>query len=34
MKLESYLLGQFFYLQTDHRNLVYISEATAPKVVH
>jgi hypothetical protein len=33
MKLEGYLLGQFFYLQTDHRNLVYISEATAPKVV-
>ena len=33
MKLESYLLGQFFFLQTDHHNLVYMTEATAPKVI-
>ena len=33
MKLESYLLGHHFIIETDHRNLVYMAEATAPKVV-
>ena len=33
MKLRNYLLGQFSFLQTDHRNLVYMTEATAPKVI-
>jgi hypothetical protein len=31
--LESYLLGQFFYVETDHRNLVYIDVATSPKLI-
>ena len=30
---ESYLLGQLFGLKTDHRNLVYMTEATAPMVI-
>lgn len=33
MKLESYLLGHYFHIETDHRNLLYMSDATAPKVV-
>jgi hypothetical protein len=32
-KCESYLMGQPFFLETDHRNLLYIDKATAPKVV-
>ena len=33
MKCESYLLGHYFHIETDHRNLLYMSDATAPKVV-
>ena len=33
MKLESYLLGHHFIVETDHRNLIYMADATAPKVV-
>lgn len=33
IKMESYLLGHHFVVETDHRNLVYMAEATAPKVV-
>ena len=33
MKMESYLLGHHFIVETDHRNLVFMAEATAPKVV-
>jgi len=31
--LESYLLGQFFHIETDHRNLVYIDIAASPKII-
>jgi hypothetical protein len=31
--LESYLLGQFFHVETDHRNLVYIDSALSPKII-
>jgi hypothetical protein len=31
--LESYLLGQFFFLEIDHRNLVYIDTALSPKII-
>jgi transposase InsO family protein len=33
VKLDSYLLGQFFFLETDHRNLVYMEESVTPKVI-
>lgn len=32
-KLSSFLLGQHFTIETDHRNLVYMHKATAPKIV-
>ena len=32
-KMESYLLGHHFIVETDHRNLVFMAEATAPKVI-
>ena len=33
MKLESYLLGHLFYLQTDHQNLLHMANSLTPKVV-